>query len=141
MKPFLLLIALVAALCGTATRAADAPNVANPEAATNVSLGDLRHWYLAPTNPAQLANAGIPFALTTDGLATLTQFLQQAHHLRRRARGRQGPAGLVEQPVGGLDDDRRTSSPAPSTRPIALAILAAAALAFIAVFRRMRRAA
>jgi hypothetical protein len=33
----------------------DAPNVANPEAALNVSLSDLRHWYLAPTNPAQLA--------------------------------------------------------------------------------------
>lgn len=38
----------------------DAPNVANPEAAMNVSLSDLRHWYLAPTNPAQLAGAGVP---------------------------------------------------------------------------------
>ena len=53
----------------------DAPNVSSPEAATNVSLADLRHWYLAPTNPAQLAAAGVPFAITADGLSSLTQFL------------------------------------------------------------------
>ena len=53
----------------------DAPNVANPEAAANVTLADLRHWYLAPTNPAQLAAAGVPFAITADGLSTLSQFL------------------------------------------------------------------
>ncbi len=53
----------------------DAPNVSSPEAATNVTLADLRHWYLAPTNPSQLAAAGVPFAITADGLSTLTQFL------------------------------------------------------------------
>lgn len=53
----------------------DAPDVSNPEAALNASLGQLRHWYLAPTNPAQLANAGVSFAITSDGLSTLTQFL------------------------------------------------------------------
>ncbi|MEN9507886.1 MAG: hypothetical protein RLZZ621_449, partial [Gemmatimonadota bacterium] len=53
----------------------DAPNVVNPEAAMNVGLADLRHWYLAPTNPAQLANAGVPFAITADGLSSLNQFL------------------------------------------------------------------
>ncbi|MCZ8011423.1 MAG: amidohydrolase family protein [Gemmatimonas sp.] len=52
----------------------DAPNVANPEAASNVSLADLRHWYLAPTNPAQLAANAIPFAITADGLSSLNQF-------------------------------------------------------------------
>jgi imidazolonepropionase-like amidohydrolase len=52
----------------------DAPNVANPEAASNASLADLRHWYLAPTNPAQLAANNIPFALTADGLSSLNQF-------------------------------------------------------------------
>lgn len=52
----------------------DAPTVANPEAADNVSLGDLRHWYLAPTNPAQLASNNIPFAITADGLTSLNQF-------------------------------------------------------------------
>ncbi len=53
----------------------DAPDVSSPELALNASLTTLRHWYLAPTNPAQLANAGVSFALTTDGLSTLTQFL------------------------------------------------------------------
>ncbi len=53
----------------------DAPTVDGPEAALNASLGPLRHWYLAPTNPAQLANAGVSFAITSDGLSSLTQFL------------------------------------------------------------------
>jgi len=53
----------------------DAPDVSSPELALNVSLAQMRHWYLAPTNPAQLSAAGVPFALTTDGLSTLTQFL------------------------------------------------------------------
>lgn len=53
----------------------DAPNVGDPEAALNTSLADLRHWYLAPTNPGQLAAAGIRFAITTDGLSSLNQFL------------------------------------------------------------------
>lgn len=53
----------------------DAPNVSSPEAALGVSLADLRHWYLAPTNPAQLAAAGVPFAITADGLSSLQQFL------------------------------------------------------------------
>lgn len=53
----------------------DAPNVSSPEAAANASLADLRHWYLAPTNPAQLAAAGVQFAITADGLSSLAQFL------------------------------------------------------------------
>lgn len=53
----------------------DAPDVAGPEAALDASLQQLRHWYLAPTNPAQLAEAGVPFAITTDGMASLNQFL------------------------------------------------------------------
>lgn len=53
----------------------DAPDVSDPEAALNASLQELRHWYLAPTNPAQLADAGVPFAITTDGMASLNQFL------------------------------------------------------------------
>jgi imidazolonepropionase-like amidohydrolase len=53
----------------------DAPNVSSPEAALGASLADLRHWYLAPTNPAQLAAAGVSFAITADGLSSLQQFL------------------------------------------------------------------
>ncbi len=53
----------------------DAPEVDDPEAALNASLADLRHWYLAPTSPAQLADAGVRFAITSDGLSSITDFL------------------------------------------------------------------
>ncbi|MDH5588909.1 MAG: amidohydrolase family protein [Gemmatimonadota bacterium] len=53
----------------------DAPNVDDPEAALNASLAELRHWYLAPTNAARLADAGIEFAITTDGLTSVGDFL------------------------------------------------------------------
>ena len=53
----------------------DAPDVDDPEAALNASLADLRDWYLAPTGPAQLADAGVRFAITTDGMSSLNDFL------------------------------------------------------------------
>ena len=53
----------------------DAPDVSDPEAALNATLQDLRHWYLAPTSPAQLADAGIPFAITADGMSSINDFL------------------------------------------------------------------
>jgi imidazolonepropionase-like amidohydrolase len=53
----------------------DAPDVDDPEAALNASLAELRHWYLAPTNAATLAGAGIEFAITTDGLSAVDDFL------------------------------------------------------------------
>lgn len=53
----------------------DAPDVGDPEAALDASLAELRHWYLAPTNPGRLAGAGIDFAITTDGLTSVADFL------------------------------------------------------------------
>lgn len=53
----------------------DAPDVSDPEAALNATLQDLRHWYLAPTSPGKLAEAGVRFAITADGLASLNDFL------------------------------------------------------------------
>ena len=53
----------------------DAPDVDDPESALNATLADLRHWYLAPNSPAQLASAGVPFAITSDGLSSLNEFL------------------------------------------------------------------
>ena len=52
-----------------------APSVARPVEALNVSLGDLRHWYLAPENPARLAAAGVEFAFTSDGTRNSGDFL------------------------------------------------------------------
>jgi imidazolonepropionase-like amidohydrolase len=53
----------------------DAPDVDDPESALNAGLAELRHWYLAPTSPAKLAEAGIDFAITTDGLTSVSDFL------------------------------------------------------------------
>ncbi len=43
------------------------PEVGTPEAAMTVSLEQLRHWHLAPENPARLAKAGSPIVLTAHG--------------------------------------------------------------------------
>ena len=39
-----------------------------------VAVSEMKHWELAPTNPAALAKAGIPFALTMAGLKNKTDF-------------------------------------------------------------------
>ena len=48
--------------------------VEDPNDAKYVSLGDLKHWELAPTNPAALEKANIPFAITTADLRDVKQF-------------------------------------------------------------------
>ena len=40
-------------------------DVSDPFDAREIPLSDLKHWELAPYNPARLAQAGIPFALTS----------------------------------------------------------------------------
>ena len=52
----------------------EAYDVADPWDADLVSMAQLKHWELAPKNPAEVAKAGIPFALTTDGLKNKTDF-------------------------------------------------------------------
>ncbi|MBK9338084.1 MAG: amidohydrolase family protein [Lewinellaceae bacterium] len=52
----------------------DADAAANPFDALNVSLSTLKHWEMAPSNPARLAAAGIPFALTANDLRDKKQF-------------------------------------------------------------------
>jgi imidazolonepropionase-like amidohydrolase len=44
------------------------PEIERPENALEVELDELQHWDQAPSNPARLAEAGIPFALTTQKL-------------------------------------------------------------------------
>lgn len=46
----------------------ETPSVKTPEQALQVSLRDLRHWYLAPTNAQRLLEAGVRVALTGHGL-------------------------------------------------------------------------
>src|SRR3954469_8441630 len=45
-----------------------APEIERPENALEVELDELQHWDRAPSNPARLAEAGLPFALTTEKL-------------------------------------------------------------------------
>lgn len=45
-----------------------AMDVSDPLEALDVTLEQLKHWELAPTNPAALHKAGIAFAFTKDGL-------------------------------------------------------------------------
>ncbi len=50
----------------------EAYDVSDPFMANLVSLGDMRHWNQAPTNPSVLSKNGISFSLTTHKLKKLT---------------------------------------------------------------------
>jgi len=45
-----------------------APEIERPDQALEYRLDELQHWDRAPSNPARLAEAGIPFAFTTQKL-------------------------------------------------------------------------
>ncbi|HEY4207213.1 MAG TPA: amidohydrolase family protein, partial [Puia sp.] len=49
-------------------------DVEDPNDARFVSLADMKHWELAPGNPAAFEKAGIPFCLTTADLRDVKQF-------------------------------------------------------------------
>ncbi len=52
-----------------------AMDVEDPNDARFVSLADMKHWELAPTNPGAIEKAGIPFCLTAADLRDTKQFL------------------------------------------------------------------
>jgi imidazolonepropionase-like amidohydrolase len=52
-----------------------AMDVEDPNDARFVSLADMKHWELAPTNPAALEKANITFCLTTADLRDVKQFM------------------------------------------------------------------
>lgn len=51
-----------------------AMDVEDPTEARFVSLSSMKHWELAPTNPAAFEKAGIPFCLTTSDLRSVNSF-------------------------------------------------------------------
>ena len=53
----------------------DAYDVSNPQAADMVSLKKMKHWELAPSNPAVLFDNGIFVAFTSSKLKKKSQFL------------------------------------------------------------------
>ncbi len=52
-----------------------AMDLEDPNDARFVSLADMKHWELAPTNPAAFEKAGIPFCFTAADLKDTKQFL------------------------------------------------------------------
>ncbi|MBY0244143.1 MAG: amidohydrolase family protein [Sphingobacteriaceae bacterium] len=50
-------------------------DVEDPNEAKNLSIAQLKHWELAPTNPSSLEKAGVKFALTSFGLENSKDFL------------------------------------------------------------------
>lgn len=52
-----------------------AQDVEDPNDARFISINDLKHWELAPTNPAAFEKAGVPFCLTTADLRDAKQFI------------------------------------------------------------------
>jgi imidazolonepropionase-like amidohydrolase len=52
----------------------EAPDLADPDAAVDVSTEELRHWNQAPENAASLAKSGVAFALTANGLKDVKSF-------------------------------------------------------------------
>ncbi|HEY0732414.1 MAG TPA: amidohydrolase family protein, partial [Chitinophagaceae bacterium] len=52
-----------------------AQDVEDPTDARFVSVADMKHWELAPTNPAALEKAGIPFCLTTSDVRDPKTFM------------------------------------------------------------------
>ncbi len=53
----------------------EAYDVENPFDALQLTLADMKHWELAPTNAAMLHGAGIEFAFTADGMKDKKSFL------------------------------------------------------------------
>jgi imidazolonepropionase-like amidohydrolase len=53
----------------------NAMDVEDPNDARMVSLADMKHWELAPSNPASIEKAGIVFALTMNGLKESSGFM------------------------------------------------------------------
>jgi imidazolonepropionase-like amidohydrolase len=54
----------------------EAYDVEDPFDADRTSLADMKHWELAPTNPAALEKAGIEFAITSDRLKDKADLLK-----------------------------------------------------------------
>lgn len=83
----------------------EAPDVSDPWNTDLVTLEELKHWELAPENPARLAAADIPFALTSRGAEkTFLSTLRQA--VKRGLSRQHALAALTRVPAAmlGMDD-------------------------------------
>lgn len=86
----------------------------DPFDARNVSLAELKHWELAPSNPAALERAGIVFALTSALLKDKKEFLSNVRtSVQRGLSKRAALDALTRQPATmlGLSDKIGTLEP------------------------------
>lgn len=94
----------------------DAYDVTDPYDAYNVSLGDMKHWKLAPTNAARLAKANINFAITVNGLKKKGDFLKRIRKVVKNGLSKENalkaltfePARMLRMnsQLGSLEDGR-----------------------------------
>ncbi len=92
----------------------DAPAVVDPSLARDVELDVLRHWEQAPTDPARLERAGIPFAVTSAGLDSPDELLPALRvAISRGLSERAALAALTTEParILGLQDRAGTIEP------------------------------
>lgn len=86
----------------------EVPPVERVESADDISLAALSHWELAPSNAAFLAEAGVEFSFTSDGLQRPAEAFWPAlrEAVRRGLPPEQALAGLTRHPARllGVDD-------------------------------------
>ena len=69
----------------------EAPEVSQPESEREISLQEMKHWYFAPTNAQRLADAGVPFALSSQGVDKAGDILKNLRQMAER--------GMPEQAI------------------------------------------
>lgn len=88
----------------------DAYDVSDPFNARLVTLGEMKHWELAPTNLAQLSGAEVPFVLTTEGSSTKKFFKDLRKAMTYGFTAEQALAALTTGPAALIEQDHQLGS-------------------------------
>lgn len=91
-------------------------DVSDPYTSRFISLGEMKHWEMAPANAAMLEQAGVPFVFTADGLKSPSQILSKVRKCIQNGLSQekalealtQGPAVMVgmEDKLGTLEQGK-----------------------------------
>lgn len=89
----------------------DAYDVADPYAAQNISLSQMKHWELAPANPSFAEKNNIPFALTTANLKNTADFTKKLREAIKRGLSKEAALkALTHTPANMLGIAAQTGS-------------------------------
>ncbi|MGB1241884.1 MAG: amidohydrolase family protein [Chitinophagales bacterium] len=89
----------------------DAYDVEDPFDAANVSLKEMKHWELAPSNPSMLDKANIDFAFTLQGLKNKKDFLKNIREAIKRGLSEEAALkALTHNPASLLGMNREIGS-------------------------------